>query len=366
VAKKEKTPEEREEETLGVVDTDPFEDFIGLNEEIKDPDDEVEEAEEADASNQGGEEEAESASSAEEGEIEDGDEEEIEDGDEEPDVKTLEDRERENEELEKENVALRRKMFATREKERVRKEDARLAAIKEEGEEPEIDAEEVGRWDEESGKFVLDQNKLAEKMAAHRERRQGAAREGTTETYDQLRASIIEDLPEADRDQGTKAADELEGAYTWLNSQVEEFCKEAELNPGSIGGMPGLMTLLTETGIIDEFEAKYDDISVVELITAPADPRIMRRTLRNHMRRRVSSDVTDYKEEGEADDDGEGEITKPPHKSRPRPHARRGKSRRASESTTLTDVAPESIFDMSDEEYAEYERRSLKKLDRVK
>jgi hypothetical protein len=347
MAKKKKTAEE--EIAAAEEAADPFEEFLGMGAAEEDPAEEVEEeAEEA----PGGEKDSAEASSAGDDEKEDGEEGDVEK------PERLEAREQHYEEVERENLALRRKLYAKRERDRIAAEKERLEATRAEAEETDIDADEVGHW--EGDKFVFDREKLNEKMAAHRQRRQ-VAEPPQVEKYEVMRDAIIDEQPEENRDSAREAAEELETAYRWLDSQVDAFCKEAGVNPNDIGGMPALMALLSETGILDDFEKKYEDIPVTELITAPTDPRLMKRTLRNHMRRRTMSDVTDYEDESGEEKE---EVIAPPKKRRPRPMHRKGKARSNDESTSLTDVDPVSIFDMSDEEYRQHEARSLKNLER--
>jgi len=275
--------------------------------------------------------------------------------DDEPEAKSMDTLQSRLEDQERQNLGLRRKMFGLREEKRIRSERERLEQLKEDtsGGTEEVDADEIGYY--EDGRFIVDKSKVDARVQEAIKRRQVVSQ--APPTYDQLRAEVIGEFRDDERGVAESHVEELRESYQWLDEQVLEFCNEADIEPAEIGGLPNLLAMLDETGIRDDFESKYPDIPIAELVTAPTSANLMRASLRRHVKRRVSGGSKP------AQAAVSGNV-KPQQKSRPRSMARRGSSRRVDEGATLQSVDPESIFDMDDDTYKEYERRSVAALER--
>jgi hypothetical protein len=267
---------------------------------------------------------------------------------EEPEPVTLEESEERQTNLEKENFALRRDLMKLKERDRIRKEEARLAAI--ERESAEDSEEELGSVNEE-GKVVLNREVLDKALARVQARRASAA---PAQDYKSFKEETIAGYE--DKEAATAAADELEQAYQFLDQEFGRFCQEAEINPNQIGGVANTLSIIEESGIAKEFEEKYPGVSIPNLMLAPNSQPIMRKEFEQHLQRRMSSKSSE--------EEGKPVVKRPKIGAKPRPMSRKGKTRVAAGGAKLTDVDPADIFDMKEDEFAELERNSAADLER--
>lgn len=344
-----------QEEKTGIpAEVDEFEALLAAEDESEEEEavagaqsEESEEEAEAEAQPPEGSQEAQ-PSGEEESEEDDGEGE-----DEKPEPQRLEESEERFNEVEKENRALRRKLYALREERRLRDERDRLREQDTGDDEPPV----IGKLNED-GSLVLDRDALRREMSAvaPSAARGRPAQGEVADVYKQFKSEILEEVDPAGRDAAREAIEEVEGAYRWIDDQVGQFCEEAKLDPREIDGYSGLIRLAEESGLAEEFEAKYPDLSISDLIIAPTNTGLLRRQLKRHIQRRSSPRKPKEK--------GEESVETPPAVERPRGMQSKGKHRAPASRTKLTDVDAEDIFDMSDEDYAEFERNSLEALER--
>lgn len=273
---------------------------------------------------------------------------------EEPEAAKLEEKEEDYSTMERENHALKKKLFTLREKQRIEDQRRRVEEMEAKDEQADegLDADEVGYWNDE-GKFVLDRDKLATQMESTRV--QAPVVDSNQDNYETLKTEVAGQYGEEDV---TPIVAELEEAYKYLDDEVMKFCKDADIQPAQIGGLPNLLAMMEESGIRSDFEDKYPDINMTDLVVAPTNADLMRSSLKSHIERRRGRPTGEIAGESEAKT-----VERVPPRERPRSMARKGRARTESEGSSLTDVDPEAIFDMNDEEYAEYEKRSLARMD---
>lgn len=270
-----------------------------------------------------------------------------------PEPETLEQLQARIESAERAAHAMRRDLW--RAKDRARRAEAALAERRQAAEPP-AEAERIPIEVDEEGRWSVPAEAI-EKVLAQRGTPTAPPPAPPVEDYAVTRARILDSYGEQ-KAEVEQVATRLETAFAFLDQSLGEEARATGMTQADLAslGYVGTVKLFRESGIADEFRRQYPDVSMTEVLLAAYGEDQMRAAIDSHIGR-VRARSQEVEETAATSEPPR--LARPPMPARPQPMAQRGRHRSPD---AEPEPSVEDLFDMSDADFKEYERRSAARL----